>query len=101
MVWELEMAIHHLPIHRILLVHSHANSDDVAQVLRSVDSGVGSPIRCLAVARGRDDEYIWADHRDFDQAFSKTLYEMMSALGEEDRDFTRTLRAGAWPLPLA
>jgi hypothetical protein len=101
MVWELEMAIYHLPVHRILVVHSEENANDVARVLESAASGAGSPIRCLEVARGRDDEYIWANHRDLDQAFSEALHEMMSALRDEDRHYTRTLQPGSWPVPLA
>jgi hypothetical protein len=49
--------------------------------------------------RGRDDEYIWADHREFDGKFSAALWEALSAREPEQRAQAGIVIPGAWAYP--
>lgn len=100
MRWELGAALERLPSHRILVVCSPATESDLDSYLGSLHLLEIERPRSLVAARGRDDEYIWADHGDFDKAFSGCLHRLLSELRVEPRKIAKRDNPGAWPYPL-
>src|SRR3984893_2057689 len=99
MRWELQQALVLLPVKRILIICKPA---DERAVLAFLDTCLPLPEarpRLLLLERGRDDEYIWADHTEFDAKFSAALWEALSALEPEQRPQAGIVTPGAWAYP--
>jgi hypothetical protein len=100
MQWELRSAAERLPGNRMLIVCSPDREQQMIQAIASCKDVLSVEPHCLVIARGRDDEYIWANHRTFDAAFRAKLHEALAALVEEPRWERRSQHLGAWPYPV-
>jgi hypothetical protein len=85
MRWELRHAHQRLPGDRILLVYDPALPQDVKELVAELNKGNDRQICILPLGRGRDDQYIWASHGQFEEAFGETIYQMMVNLKVEPR----------------
>jgi hypothetical protein len=99
MQWELRNAAERLPAHRMLIVYRPENHDAVERIIASCAESLSGRPHCLETARGPDDEYIWSDHHDFDQAFSACLDQALSTLVVEPRGNFSRVAIGTWPYP--
>lgn len=99
MRWELGAALDRLPAHRLLVICSPDNTAELTRFLDArIAPGAERP-RSLCISRGRDDQYIWSTHRDFDREFSLCLHQAMAELVVEPRDVQNSEKAGAWAYP--
>jgi hypothetical protein len=99
MKWELLSAAERLPAHRMLIVCSPEREQSMRDAIASCGELLSGTPHCLIAARGGDDEYIWANHDSFDEAFRRRLHESLSALVTEPRRCIR-VQVGAWPYPV-
>jgi hypothetical protein len=91
----LDAALERLPAYRLLVTCSPDNEADLAAFL-DIRRGAGAQRpSVLAIAGGRDDQYIWASHDDFDLSFSRSLHDALAKLVPEPRGFTQWETAGA------
>ena len=100
MQWELRSAAERLPAHRMLIICSPEKQQMMADAIASCGDSLNGTPHCLTASRGPDDEYIWADHDDFDKAFASHLHAALSALVAEPRQSLRREPIGAWPYPV-
>jgi hypothetical protein len=99
MRWELQQALVLLPVRRILIICKPANEPAVLALLDTCLSLPKARPQLLLLERGRDDEYIWANHTEFDEKFSAALWEALAALEPEQRPQAGIVTPGAWAYP--
>ena len=99
MRWELQAAIERLPGNRILVVYDPEGQQGVAELVAKVNESTNPPVRAVALARGRDDEYLWPDDSAFRDGFRLALEEVLAPLRTEPRPPRRPVTASSSPLP--